>query len=533
MACKAAVCCRSPTSIDRVCCATSSPSASSSSFLPAKQPTPQAPLPNATSSDLRMHSIAIPSDVGQIDYLDASLPYVAVFQEQMGTSKVARGPTSAYYTLTESGQAGLEHATDELHRMFVHATQYVLDHQAEFAPLFHFPASLWPKIQQSWASRSKDVVAARFDFALTPHGLKTYEYNADSASCLFECGHSQDKWADVVGLGGRSNSDTLFRQLVAAWTAKEVVGHLHLLCDDDLEERYHSMYMQAAAQAAGIPCTLIVGIDSISFDNEHDGLFRDANNVVIQNVWKTWSWETVLKQYKQSTAATSSTHEADHLMDHHHTRSPPNSLKRPLSSPSTSTTPGSTKLKREDDHHGVATSSSNRRRSLQPVRQVMDILLHESVRVFEPLWTLLPSSKAILPVLSKLYPSHPYLLASTFDEADVVPMFPKGYCAKPVMGRTGANVSIYNDRHELISATGGAWDKDNILFQELALLPQYDGKYVQVNCWAIDGRYGGTILRVDESNIIGGSSGMYAMRVVPDDDVAPPQTPTNVTTTTD
>ncbi|RHY23013.1 hypothetical protein DYB32_009326 [Aphanomyces invadans] len=478
----AAACCPSPTSIDSVCCALTS----SSEFTKTRA------LPNATSSDLRMHSIAIPPSVANVDYLDASLPYVAVFQEQMGTTKVARGPNSAYYTLTESGQAGLEHATNELHQMFMHAAQYVLDHEADLAPLFHFPASLWPKIRQSWATRADDVVSARFDFALTPTGIKTYEYNADSASCLFECGHSQDKWAATVGLGGRSNSDTLFTQLVAAWTSKKVVGDLHLLCDDDLEERYHSLYMQAAAEAAGITCHLIVGIDSITFDGQD---FRDANGTAIRNVWKTWSWETVLKQYKAAAPDAGPTPGTL-------------SLKRPLS-PTANATSAPSKVKLDD---GRAVSSGS-----HPRVQVMDILLNDSMRVFEPLWTLLPSSKAILPVLTKLYPAHPYLLASTFDEVDVSTLFPNGYCAKPVMGRTGANVSIYNDRHELISATGGAWDKDNILFQELALLPKYEEKYVQVNCWAIDGRYGGTILRVDESNIIGGSSGMYAMRVVPDD----------------
>ncbi|KAF0714948.1 Aste57867_3631 [Aphanomyces stellatus] len=421
----------------------------------------------------------------------------------MGTTKLARGPSSAYYTLTASGQAGLEHATNELHRMFVHATQYVLDHEEQFAPLFHFPASLWPKIRASWADHAADVISARFDFALTPDGIKTYEYNADSASCLFECGHSQDAWARAVGLPGRSNSATLFGQLVEAWRAKHVGGVLHLLCDDDLEERYHSMYMQAAAQAAGLECHLIVGVDSITQD-PFGGLFRDADGRPIRNVWKTWSWETVLKQYKTSEALMASSSSSSSL------KRRPSALAAAL---------GRKQAKLGDDR-GVSVPPPTSDEAVQ----VMDILLHPSVRVFEPLWTLLPSSKAILPVVSMLYPDHPYLLRSSFDQADVA-SFTRGYCAKPVMGRTGANVSIFDEHHNLISATGGKWDQDNILFQELALLPKYDDKYVQVNCWAIDGHYGGTILRVDESNIIGGASGMYAMRVVPD----PPQPTHNPT----
>ncbi|CAK4752599.1 unnamed protein product [Aphanomyces euteiches] len=434
-------------------------------------------LPNAVSDDLAVHKIDIPRDVADAPWLDARLPYVQVFQEQMGTTKLASGPTSSYYTISASGQEGLEYATNQLHHMFLHATQYVLDHEDELAPLFHLPQSLWPRLQESWTRNRNDIVSARFDFALTPSGIKTYEYNADSASCLFECGHSQDAWAAAARLPGHSNSSTLFAQLVAAWRAKGVEGMLHLLCDDDLEERYHSLYMKSAAEAAGIPCILIVGVDSITYDLEGN-VFRDSEGNAIRNVWKTWSWDTVLNQYKAN--------EAQH---------------RERRRGGDEDTPQCRKIKGST--------------KVQARVQVMDILLHETIRVFEPLWTLLTASKAILPVVSMLHPNHPFLLRSTFDHADVA-SFTTGYCAKPVMGRTGANVSIFDENHNLISATGGKWDKDNILFQELALLPKYNGKYVQVNCWAIDGAYGGTILRVDESNIIDGNSSMYTMRVVDD-----------------
>jgi hypothetical protein len=37
------------------------------------------------------------------------------------------------------------------------------------------------------------------------------------------------------------------------------------------------------------------------------------------------------------------------------------------------------------------------------------------VRVFEPLWTILPSSKAILPILCTIAPRHPFLLRSSLS----------------------------------------------------------------------------------------------------------------------
>ncbi|ETV96560.1 hypothetical protein H310_10270 [Aphanomyces invadans] len=342
-------------------------------------------FPNSYKDDLAVHTLQVSPEVGHARYLDASLPYVPVFEEQYGP-EVSSSLQTKYYTLTESGQAGIEAATDSLHALFVQATEHVLLHQEALAPYFHIPAALWPRIQHSWAHHKNDTISGRLDFALTDQGTKVYEYNADSASCLMECGYTQDAWSKAAGLGsiGRSNSATLFSQLTAAWKGKNVQGTLHLLCDDDPEERYHSLYMKAAAEAAGIPCTLVVGVQELHYDE--DGVtILDGQNHPVRNVWKTWAWQTVISQYEAGNGAASSGHV-----------------------------------------------------------QVMDVMLHPSVRVFEPLWTVLPSSKAILPILSQLAPDNPYLLRSTFDAADIA-TFKGGYVAKPVMGRTGANDQLYSN----------------------------------------------------------------------------------------
>ena len=43
-----------------------------------------------------------------------------------------------------------------------------------------------------------------------------------------------------------------------------------------------------------------------------------------------------------------------------------------------------------------------------------DVLLNDHIMVFEPLWTLIPSNKAILPVLWRMFPNHPYLLNADY-----------------------------------------------------------------------------------------------------------------------
>jgi hypothetical protein len=59
--------------------------------------------------------------------------------------------------------------------MFLNATDYVIHHQEEVGRHFHVPDKLWPRIQQSWFRRHDDMVAGRFDLALTKSGLKAYE----------------------------------------------------------------------------------------------------------------------------------------------------------------------------------------------------------------------------------------------------------------------------------------------------------------------------------------------------------------------
>ena len=47
--------------------------------------------------------------------------------------------------------------------------------------------------------------------------------------------------------------------------------------------------------------------------------------------------------------------------------------------------------------------------------RLIDVLLRPEVLVYEPLWTAIPSNKAILPVLWSLFPNHRYLLEAGFE----------------------------------------------------------------------------------------------------------------------
>lgn len=90
-------------------------------------------------------------------------------------------------------------ATNEVHLMYLHATEKVLKDD-NLLKLFNIPEILWPRLRLSWQNRRHDMVTGRLDFCMDERGLKVYEYNADSASCHAETGVIINKWAKQGGL---------------------------------------------------------------------------------------------------------------------------------------------------------------------------------------------------------------------------------------------------------------------------------------------------------------------------------------------
>ncbi|MGB5346601.1 MAG: glutathionylspermidine synthase family protein, partial [Woeseia sp.] len=139
------------------------------------------------------------------------------------------------------------------------------------------------------------------------------------------------------------------------------------------------------------------------------------------------------------------------------------------------------------------------------------------VMVFEPLWTLIPSNKAILPVLWRLCPNHPYLLKSAFELRDA--LLDSGYVVKPIVGRGGANISLVDKSQAVIAETSGNFDERDSIYQEIWRLPKIGGFHVQVGTFTAGGSYGGAGVRVDRSVVIGMGSDCLPLRVVPDSEM--------------
>lgn len=375
-----------------------------------------------------------------------------------------------YLCLSETAYAELKRATNELHALFLHATDYVLRDRKRL-DRFNIPSCLWPKIHQSWSNRRNEMITGRFDFALTEQGLKVYEYNCDSASCHMECGKVQGKWAKYAHCNdGIDPGSALQQRLFEAWKRSNVDDVLHIMQDRDLEETYHALFMRDAMERAGIRTRIIRGITGLSWDA--DGNILDSEGSYIKWVWKTWAWESALDQIRDECD-----NDARKLRDYK---------------------PG-------ERHEG-------------PVRLV-DVLLRKNLMVFEPLWTLIPSNKAILPILWAMFPNHPYLLKSSYSLTDELKG--SGYVIKPIVGRGGSNISIVDQYARVVVETKGEFEDRDQIYQEMFRLPFVGGRNAQLSTFTVSARYAGACVRTDQSPVITNESDCLALRIVGDEAMHP------------
>jgi len=419
---------------------------------------PERALFNVGTAELPRHGQAATG------WLDNNREDERAFVRRMGGHRLTAEEAEQYryFRLSESAEKELMRATRELHVMFLHATQRVLNDESLLTH-FNIPRALWPRLRQSWEKRRGQMITGRFDFSVSENGVKVYEYNADSASCYLETARIQGKWAAHFGCTeGRDPGEDLYEDLVDAWRRSEASQLLHIMQDNDLEETYHARFMKSAIEAAGIPCKVIRGLAGLGWNGA--GEVVDPDGEPIRWVWKTWAWETALEQLRAECDAEA--------------RVP------------------------------IRTGSGR----LPP--RLVDVLLRPEVMVFEPFWTLIPSNKAILPVLWRIFPDHPYLLNAQFEPREE--MLKSGYVTKPIAGRCGDNISIFDHRDNLVKETEGRFASQHQIYQEFFPLPRVGGYNVQICTFSVMGAYGGACVRVDRSLVITNDSDLLPLRVVPD-----------------
>lgn len=120
----------------------------------------------------------------------------------------------------------------------------------------------------------------------------------------------------------------------------------------------------------------------------------------------------------------------------------------------------------------------------------------------EPAWKMLLSNKGILPVLWELFPGHPNLLETRFNSSGEMTQWVR----KPLLGREGANITLHSSGTDV--ETSGEYGAEGFVYQELAPLRQFDGRFPVIGSWVIGENEGsaGIGVRESESPIITNTS---------------------------
>jgi len=108
----------------------------------------------------------------------------------------------------------------------------------------------------------------------------------------------------------------------------------------------------------------------------------------------------------------------------------------------------------------------------------------------EPMWKMILSNKAILPVLWELFPDHPNLLECYFDDPGPL----KSYAQKPLLSREGANIMLV-ENERIISQTSGEYGQEGFVYQQLHKLPDFDGHRPVIGSWIIGDQSAGMGIR--------------------------------------
>ncbi len=119
-----------------------------------------------------------------------------------------------------------------------------------------------------------------------------------------------------------------------------------------------------------------------------------------------------------------------------------------------------------------------------------------SVLWMEPIWKMLLSSKAIMPVLWEMFPGHPNLLESKFE-----PEINGSHVKKPIISREGQNVEIFLDNSNVPTVkTDGVYGEGDFIYQEyVSTEVPGEGVHAIIGSWMIGQESAGIGIRESES----------------------------------
>ena len=342
-------------------------------------------------------------------------PLDTAYLEQIGFVWHTDSDESSYLSeqlveITEAEAETYYQAGNTLYDMFIEAGQYVIDHG-----LFHeigIPFNLVEQIKESWENDVHWHLYGRFDLAGGIDGkpIKLLEFNADTPTALFETAIIQ--WAILKQNGMDASKqfnivyDKLLENFKRLVTLEESV--------EAFEERYDGWkFLFTAIRGNAEEENTVKLLQHIATEAGYETAFAFMDEVEFD------AKEGIFHQEENY--------------------------------------PLWFKLVPWED---IAIEES------ELGALIGDMISNQKAIVFNPAYTLMFQSKAIMKILWDLYPNHPLLLETSLE-----PLVGQKQVKKPIFGREGGSVSILDtDGSELLTEQG-TYDAFASVYQAYIPLP--------------------------------------------------------------
>jgi glutathionylspermidine synthase len=132
-------------------------------------------------------------------------------------------------------------------------------------------------------------------------------------------------------------------------------------------------------------------------------------------------------------------------------------------------------------------------------------LANAPTRWIEPPWKAILSNKGALALLWEMFPNHPNLLPTFFEDDPNAARLGTSFVRKPLYSREGANVTLVSGGVTVVEQEG-PYGAEGFIRQALAPLPNFSGQYPVIGSWLIDHTPCGLSIREDENPITGNTS---------------------------
>lgn len=122
-------------------------------------------------------------------------------------------------------------------------------------------------------------------------------------------------------------------------------------------------------------------------------------------------------------------------------------------------------------------------------------------RWINPPWTMLLSTKALLPKLYEKFYGHALLLPAHIEVGDRKPAWGGRWARKPMLGREGANISVMGGGVGFQARINPAYDKHGYVLQQWFDTPRYDGFRPVIGSWVVNGEPAGIGIREERGEV--------------------------------